>query len=66
VYLGHQGSVCDVRTDVAGCGQAYVLRLLVGPIVFLALEASLWRALGVKLSGKGNLFQVANLTWKVK
>lgn len=44
VFLGHQGSICDVRADPSGCGQAYVLRLVLMPWLFCAIERSAWRA----------------------
>jgi len=46
VFLGHQGSICDVRTDAVTCGRAYVTRLVVGPVVFKVLDGTFWRWLG--------------------
>ena len=43
IFLGHQGSICDIRTDLYGCGQAYLLRLVAFPLVFCTIEAKLWR-----------------------
>ena len=43
VFLGHQGSICDIRADPLGCGMAYVLRLLLLPWVFCGIEGLLWR-----------------------
>ena len=45
VFLGHQGSICDVRTDPAACTQAYVLRLVVLPLAFAKADGFLWKAL---------------------
>ena len=44
IFLGHQGSICDLRVDPAGCGPAYVLRVFGMPIVSRWLEGCLWRA----------------------
>jgi len=44
VFLGHQGSICDVRTDPVGCGTAYALRLLLLPVVGCSIEGWFWRA----------------------
>ena len=43
IFLGHQGSICDVRVDPVGCGQAYVLRLVVVPLAGAMLASILWR-----------------------
>ena len=45
-FLGHQGSICDVRIDPLECSKAYITRLVLGPIVFRAVEGSIWRAVG--------------------
>ena len=47
VFLGHQGSICDVRKEPYDCGLAYFKRMVVGPILFVFLERCLW-----KMSGK--------------
>ena len=44
IYLGHQGSICDVRNDPIGCGQAWFLRLVLLPLLFRWLEGRMWRA----------------------
>lgn len=46
VFLGHQGSICDIRTDPATCGRAYVIRLVICPTLTRALDGLLWRWLG--------------------
>ena len=43
IFLGHQGSICDVRIDPVGCGQAYILRLVLFPILFLMVAKRGWR-----------------------
>mmetsp|Transcript_30603 Transcript_30603/g.97893 ORF Transcript_30603/g.97893 Transcript_30603/m.97893 type:complete len:238 (+) Transcript_30603:56-769(+) len=44
VFLGHQGSICDLRTEPLECGKAYALRLLLLPWLFCKLEPRAWRA----------------------
>ena len=42
VFLGHQGSICDVRADPVGCSKAYILRLVLLPLLFRWVEGGLW------------------------
>ena len=46
VFLGHQGSICDVRIEPFSCGQAYFIRLLLLPLIFRQVEGRIWGALG--------------------
>lgn len=43
VFLGHQGSICDVRKDPIGCGQTYVFKILMMPVLVRWAEGALWR-----------------------
>ena len=42
VFLGHQGSICDVRTDPAGCGLMYVFKIFLLPMIVRWVEGALW------------------------
>lgn len=52
VYLGHQGSICDVRVDPVGCSQSYAIRLVAGPLIYRGLDTLVWRAITARW-GKG-------------
>ena len=50
VFLGHQGSICDVRApgEFGACAQAYLVRLVVLPVLFSQLDGLLWRCLAAR------------------
>ncbi|KAH8051946.1 hypothetical protein JL722_10391 [Aureococcus anophagefferens] len=50
VFLGHQGSICDVRApgEFGTCAQAYLVRLVVLPVLFSQLDGLLWRCLAAR------------------
>ena len=43
VFLGHQGSICDLRVDPVGCGQTYVLKLVLLPVAYATASGWGWR-----------------------
>jgi hypothetical protein len=43
VFLGHQGSICDVRVDPVGCGQSYAIRLVLFPVLGMMVAKTGWR-----------------------
>ena len=55
VFLGHQGSICDVRTDPAGCGLMYVFKIFLLPMIVRWVEGALWSYLeSTALAGGDN------------
>ena len=52
VFLGHQGSICDLRVDPVGCGQTYAFKLMLGPAVFSRAASFAWRLYEQRAPGK--------------